>query len=87
MVTGSPVVRTPCFHCQGPRFDPWSGNQDPANHMACPKQKEKQKLFIQKSMKGKGPWPIMALPRYLLTFKENKYTWIKKKVELYRKYY
>ena len=23
---GSPVVRTPRFHCQGPGFDPWSGN-------------------------------------------------------------
>ena len=21
---GWPVIRTPCFHCQGPRFDPWS---------------------------------------------------------------
>ena len=23
---GSPVVRTLCFHCQGPEFNPWSGN-------------------------------------------------------------
>ena len=23
---GSPVVKTQCFHCYGPRFDPWSGN-------------------------------------------------------------
>ena len=23
---GSPVVRTPCFHCRGPGFDPWLGN-------------------------------------------------------------
>ena len=23
---GGPVVRTLCFHCQGPRFNPWSGN-------------------------------------------------------------
>ena len=23
---GSPVVRTQCIHCQGPRFDPWLGN-------------------------------------------------------------
>ena len=23
---GSPVVRTPCFHCRGPGFNPWSGN-------------------------------------------------------------
>ena len=24
--SGSPVVRTQCFHCHGPRFTPWSGN-------------------------------------------------------------
>ena len=23
---GGPVVRSPSFHCQGLRFDPWSGN-------------------------------------------------------------
>ena len=23
---GSPVVKTPCFHCRGRRFDPWVGN-------------------------------------------------------------
>ena len=23
---GGPVVRTPCFHCWGPGFKPWSGN-------------------------------------------------------------
>ena len=23
---GSPVVRTQCFHCPGPRFNPWLGN-------------------------------------------------------------
>ena len=23
---GGLVVRTPRFHCQGPGFDPWSGN-------------------------------------------------------------
>ena len=23
---GSPVVKTPCFHCRGHGFDPWSGN-------------------------------------------------------------
>ena len=25
-----PVVKTPCFQCKQHRFDPWSGNQDPA---------------------------------------------------------
>ena len=23
---GSPIVRTPCFHCRGHGFDPWSGH-------------------------------------------------------------
>ena len=23
---GGPVVRTPCSHCQGPKFNLWSGN-------------------------------------------------------------
>ena len=23
---GAPVVKTPCFHCRGHRFNPWSGN-------------------------------------------------------------
>ena len=27
---GGPEVKTPHFHCRGHRFDPWSGNQDPA---------------------------------------------------------
>ena len=31
---GGPVVRTPCFHCRGHGFDPWSGNQDPASRGA-----------------------------------------------------
>ena len=26
---GGSVVRTPCFHCQQPRFNPWSENKDP----------------------------------------------------------
>ena len=25
---GGPAIRTLYFHCQGPRFNPWSGNQD-----------------------------------------------------------
>ena len=33
---GGPVVRTLCFQCRGPGFDPWSGNLDPTSHMAQP---------------------------------------------------
>ena len=35
------MVRTVHFHCQGPRFHPWSGNQDPTKHTAGPGIKEK----------------------------------------------
>ena len=35
---GSPVVKTPCFHCRGYGLDPWSGNQDPTCHTAWPKK-------------------------------------------------
>ena len=37
------VVKTPCFHFRGPRFDPWSGNQD----LTCPATKKKKKKKIQ----------------------------------------
>ena len=30
--SGSPMVRTSHSRCQGPRFDPWSGNEDPTSH-------------------------------------------------------
>ena len=38
---GGPVVKTPCFHCRGHRFDPWSGNL----------------RFWQKRKKGLVLWP------------------------------
>ena len=37
----SPVVRTPCFHCWGPGFNPWTGNKDFTTRAAQPKIKEK----------------------------------------------
>ena len=42
--SGSPVVRTLRFHCLGPWFNPWLGNQDPAIRVAQPKKKEKEKV-------------------------------------------
>ena len=39
---GSPVVRTQRFHCHGPRFNPWSGNEDPAKLHGT----AKRKLFL-----------------------------------------
>ena len=37
---GGPVARTPHPQCQGPGFDPWSGNYDPANLPVQPKKKK-----------------------------------------------
>ena len=37
-VPGGPVVRTPRSHCRGPRFIPWSGNEDLASHTVWPKK-------------------------------------------------
>lgn len=31
--SGSPVARTPCFHCRRYRLDPWLGNKDPTSHV------------------------------------------------------
>ena len=39
---GGPVVKTLCFHCQGPWFSPWSENQDPTCHMAWPKIRSRE---------------------------------------------
>ena len=29
---GGPEVRTPCFHCYGPRFNPWLRNKNSISH-------------------------------------------------------
>ena len=34
------MVRTLRFHCQGPGFNPWSGNQDPTSQTVRPKKKK-----------------------------------------------
>ena len=39
---GSPVARTPCFHCMGHRFDPWSGTK--IRHAVQQGQKKKKTL-------------------------------------------
>ena len=36
---GGPVVRTLCFHCWGPGFNPWSGSWDLASCVVRPKKK------------------------------------------------
>lgn len=37
---GGPVVKTSSFQCNGPEFDPWSGNYDPT---CCTVQLKKKK--------------------------------------------
>ena len=46
---GGPVIRTPCFYCMGPRFDPWSENEKPSSCAA--KQTDVCKLK-KKNMTG-----------------------------------
>ena len=41
------MVRTLCFHCRGPGFNPWSGNQDSASHAVW----AKKKIFLIKKIK------------------------------------
>ena len=42
------MVRNPhflYFHCRGPGFDPWLGNQDPASFNMWQKKKKEEKKF------------------------------------------
>ena len=41
---GSPVVKTSWFHYRGHRFNPWSGNWDPAYCTVQPRLKKKKKV-------------------------------------------
>ena len=36
-LSGSPVVMTPCSHCQRPGFNPWSGNNHAISRTVRPK--------------------------------------------------
>ena len=40
---GGLLVKTPCLHCRGWRFNPWSGNGDPACLAVRPKKRERKK--------------------------------------------
>ena len=41
--------RTLRFHCQGPGFNPWSGNKDPISLAGQPKKKKKGFLVFIKA--------------------------------------
>ena len=38
------MVRTPCFHCQKPGFDPWLGTKIPQTMWCGPRGKKKSGL-------------------------------------------
>ena len=40
---GGPVVKTPCFHCRGHRFDPWLGKIPMPHGVTGKKKKKKEK--------------------------------------------
>ena len=42
------VVRSPCFHCWGPGFNPWWGNKNPTSYVGW-KERDKKKKEKEKS--------------------------------------
>ena len=52
---GGPLVRTPGFHCQGPRFNPWT---DPTGYAVWLKERKKgYETYKQKSYLNTHPPP------------------------------
>ena len=41
---GGPVIKTLSFHCRGPRFDPWSRNED----LTCCRKENKRNILLPK---------------------------------------
>ena len=41
-LAGSPVVKTPCFHCRRCEFDPWLRNWDPTFNTEWLKKRKKE---------------------------------------------
>ena len=39
---GGPVVKTLCFHCQGPRFNPWLGGTEILQVLQLGQKKKKR---------------------------------------------
>ena len=42
---GGPVVKIPCFHCRGHRFNPLMGNEDPTYHIVQPPKEKLTSLL------------------------------------------
>ena len=54
------VVRTRCFHCHGPRFSPWLGNEDPTSHVAWLKREKEGKKCD--GITNIAPQPVIKWP-------------------------
>ena len=55
--SGSPMVKTPAFHCRGPRLDPWSGKSPHDTPHGLKKKK-------MKTRKQSHDWWL--IPSYIL---------------------
>ena len=49
-----PVVKIPCFHCKGHRFEPWMGNRDPTCPLALPKESKQEREAQEEKELAKG---------------------------------
>ena len=50
------MVRTRPLHCRRPRFNPWSGNKDPASRTAWLKRNKKVHVLWRIRDVGEGQW-------------------------------
>ena len=50
------------FHCQGPGFELWLGNQDLTSHTVWPKPNPKQNSTKVAKREGPGPAGVAWLP-------------------------
>ena len=66
---GSPVVKTPCFHCRGCRFNPWSGKFCMPYGVAKKKRERKKRDILKpisestailRGLQGKKQWTPFA---------------------------
>ena len=55
---GNPVVKTPHLHCRGPRFNPWSGNQDLTCCMVWAKKEKTHLLAAEWGLNEMGLWRV-----------------------------
>ena len=70
------VVKTPCFHCRGHRFNPWSGNWDSACFMVW--HKIKYKIIILWPLN----WVVDQLRDCAYRFAKYNLTWRNSEVPL-----